>query len=328
MKMKNIFRRAAWLGCFATACSFAQSASAADDYPNKPIHLVVPWSVGGFNDMLARLLAEKMSTSMGQQIIVENRPGAAGTLGSEYVARAKPDGYTLLLATADTHAISKAIFAHLRYDPQRDFTPISLIVSQPVILWVSSESDTKNFADLLKKAKENPGKVSYASNGAGSVTHLGMESFAKAANISLLHVPYKGSGPAMIDLMGNRVDAMFMSIQAAGSQATSGKLTPLAVTAEKRVPAMPNVPTFTEAGIPFKLALWQGLVAPKGVPADIVNRLAQESAKALKSPEIMERMQPLGVDVIASDPATFKESLAKEITEWKEIADELGVQLD
>ncbi len=301
-------------------------AQAIDTYPSKPIRLVVPWATGGFNDTLARLLGEKLSAEFGQQVIVENRPGAAGTLGSEMVARAKPDGYTVLLATADTHAISAAVYPGLRYDPLRDFTPVSLLVSQPVALWVSSESPLRTLAEFIAYAKGKPGEVTYASNGNGSATHLGMELFARIAGIKMLHVPYKGTGPALIDMLGGRLDTMFLSVQAAGPHGTTGKLRPLAVSSDGRSPGLPQVPTFAEAGLPFQLALWQGLMTPKDTPPAIVDRLAKASAKAMAAPDIKARMDALGIDVIGSDPSSFQKFLADEVRKWRTAADDLNIK--
>lgn len=306
----------------------AAQAQTTETYPSKPIRIVVPWATGGFNDTLARLLGEKLSAEFGQQVIVENRPGAAGTLGSEMVARAKPDGYTVLLATADTHAISAAVYPSLRYDPQRDFTPISLLVSQPVALWVSAESPLKNLADFIAYAKEKPGEVTYASNGNGSATHLGMESFARIAGIQMLHVPYKGTGPALIDMLGGRLDTMFLSVQAAGPHGTAGKLRPLAVSSDGRSSGLPQVPTFAEAGQPFQLALWQGLMAPKNTPSAIVDLLAKASAKAMDAPDIKARMDALGIDVIGSDPHVFQTFLADEVRKWRTAADALNIKFE
>lgn len=327
--MQKIHWKVAALLAVTAAFALPLAAMAAEAYPSKPVRLVVPWATGGFNDILARLLAEQMSKSLGQQVIVDNRAGAAGTLGSGFVAQAAPDGYTLLLATGDTHAIAPAVYPKLRYDPQRDFAPISLLVSQPVALWVPAESSSRDLAGFIATAKANPGKVTYASNGNGSVTHLGMEAFAQKAGINLLHVPYKGSGPALIDMLGGRLDGIFLSVQAAGSQATSGKIRPLAFTSAERSSALPAVPTFSEAGVPgFQLALWQGLVAPKGTPPDIVNRLAIESAKALAAPEIRERMASMGVEVIGSNPERLQRFLADEVLRWKGLANSLNVKLD
>jgi len=314
-----------WILLSAHGLTMAQTT---DRYPSKPIRIVVPWATGGFNDTLARLLSEKLGAELGQQVIVENRPGAAGTLGSEMVARAAPDGYTLLLATADTHAIGAAVYPKLRYDPVHDFAPISLLVSQPVAIWVSAKSQIMSLNDLIAYARTKPGAVTYASNGNGSATHMGMEMFSRAAGIQMLHVPYKGTGPALIDMLGGRLDTMFLSVQAAGSHGESGKLRPLAVSSNTRSSGLPTVPTFAEAGHPFRLALWQGLVAPKGTPSAIVNRLAQIAGKAMAEPDIKARMNALGVQVLGSTPEEFRLFLAEEIHYWREAADTLNIKID
>lgn len=307
----------------------AYPAGAQDGYPSRVIKLVVPWSPGGFNDTLARLVADRMSKTMGQQVIVDNRPGATGTIGTEAVARAAGDGYTLLMATADTHAIAASTFKQLRYDPIKDFTPVSLLVAQPVVIWVGENMPAKTIADLVKMAKDNPGKVSYASIGTGSTTHLGMERFNIASGIELTHVPYKGSGPAMSDVLSGRVDAILLTFGGAGAYANSGKLRPLAITSPARYSFAPTIPTVAESGYPgFELTLWNGVVVPSSTPAEIVKRLEKELKDAMHAPEVKEKLAGLGVEPIGSSSSEFKEFLTREIVQWAQAAKAAKVQLD
>jgi len=321
--------RSIFLALCCALAPLAAGPAAAADYPDKVVRLVVPWATGGFNDILGRMLAERMSRGLGQQVIVENKPGAAGTLGSEFVARAAPDGYTLLLATADTHAISPAVYPNLRYDPVKDFEPVAMLVTQPVLLWVRADSPLRTLDDFLAEAKKRPGELTYASNGNGSATHLGMEDFSRAAGIRMLHVPYKGTGPALIDLMGGRLDTMFLSVQAAGPHGESGALRPLALTAGKRSARMPDVPTLDEtccAG--FRLALWQGLVAPKGTPPEVVAKVSQAAVAALQDPEIRDPMAALGVETIGGGPQAFGDFLQQETARWRDVVKSVGVRLE
>ena len=307
----------------------AHPASAQDGYPNRMIKLVVPWAPGGFNDVLGRLVADHMSKAMGQRVIVDNRPGATGTIGTEAVARSDGDGYTLLMATADTHAIAPSTFSQLRYNPVKDFTPVSLLVAQPVVIWVGEMMPAKSLADFVKMAKDKPGVVSYASIGTGSTTHLGMERFNIAAGIELIHVPFKGSGPAMSDVLGGRIDAILVSFGGAGSHATSGKLRPLAITSSSRSPFAPTIPTVAESGYPgFELTLWNGVMVPSSTPAPIVQRLEKELKDAVRSPEVKDKLAGLGVEPLGTSSAEFKEFLAREMVQWGEAAKAAKVQLD
>jgi tripartite-type tricarboxylate transporter receptor subunit TctC len=312
------------LGAFVT-----HPASAQDGYPNRLIKLVVPWAPGGFNDVLARLVADHMSKTMGQRVIVDNRPGATGTIGTEAVARSDGDGYTLLMATADTHAIAPSTFSQLRYNPVKDFTPVSLLVAQPVVIWVGETMPAKTLSEFVKMAKDKPGTLSYASIGTGSTTHLGMERFNIAAGIELVHVPFKGSGPAMSDVLGGRIDAILVSFGGAGGHATSGKLRPLAITSAARSSFTPTIPTVAESGYPgFELTLWNGVMVPSSTPAAIVQRLEKELKAAVQAPEVKAKLAGLGVEPIGTTSAEYKEFLAREIVQWGQAAKAAKVQLD
>jgi tripartite-type tricarboxylate transporter receptor subunit TctC len=223
---------------------------AQDKFPSRPIKLVVPYPPGGSADLIGRMVAEKLSHSLGQPVVVDNKGGASGAIGSEYVSRAAPDGYTLLVAISDTHAINPAVMAQLPYDPQKDFVPVSLMATQPFVLAVGRKVAASNLAEFVTLAKQKPGTVTYASNGKGGLQHLAMELFSRAAGMQTLHVPYKGAAPALQDVIGGQVDALFISLQGAGGNLASGNLRPLAISAPRRLPAAPEVPTFAEAGFP------------------------------------------------------------------------------
>jgi tripartite-type tricarboxylate transporter receptor subunit TctC len=304
-------------------------ARAQGDYPNRPIKVVVPWGPAGFNDVLARLLADKMTASMGQPVVVENRPGATGTMGSEFVSRAEPDGYTILMVTADTHAIAPAVFPHLKYDPLKNFTAVSLLAAQPVTFYVGEAVPAKTMEEFVKLAKARNGALSYASIGIGSTTHLGAESFKAAAGIDLVHVPFKGSSQGITEVIGGRVSAILLTLGGAGGFVAAGKLRPLAIMDSKRSPLAPNVPTMKELGYPgVELSLWSGAVVPKGTPAAIVERIQREMKAALQTKEAKALFATLGVDPIGSTPAEFQQYMASEVSRWGEVAKKAKIRID
>jgi tripartite-type tricarboxylate transporter receptor subunit TctC len=306
----------------ALACAMlAAGPAAAETYPSKPITIVVPYPPGGSADLIGRMAAEKLSKSIGQPTIVENRGGGSGAIGSEMVARARPDGYTLLVAIADTHAINPAVAAHLNYDPKMDFAPISLLAVQPFLLAVGPTVQATSLADFIKAAKEKPGNLTYASNGAGGLQHLAMEMLSPVAGISLLHVPYKVAAPALSDVMGGHVDAIFISLQGGGTNLKSGKLRPLAITSANRLDVAPEIPTFTEAGYPtFQVQQWYGLLAPRGTPAEIVAKLNEHVAAGIKAPDVSEKLLSVGTEPRGSTPEEFAAFLDHEIAQWAGVA--------
>lgn len=315
--------------CAALASAALAAPAAAQTYPSKPITIVVPYPPGGSADLIGRMVADKLSKSIGQTTIVENRGGGSGGIGSEMVARAKPDGYTLLIAIADTHAINPAVNASLNYDPKKDFAPISLLAVQPFALAVGPTVPATSLAEFIKSAKEKPGKLTYASNGAGGLQHLAMEMLSPVAGISLLHVPYKGAAPALTDVMGGHVDAIFISLQGAGSNFKSGKLRPLAITSAKRLDVSPEIPTFTEAGYAtFQVQQWYGLLAPHGTPAEIVAKLNEHAAAAMKAPDVSEKLLSAGTEPRGSTPAEFAAFLDREIAQWANVAKANNIKIE
>ena len=315
------------LSCGALAAVALGSTASAQDYPKQPIHIVVPWTAGGFTDVLGRMLAEKMTKTLGQPVIVDNRAGASGGIGSEYVSRAAPDGYTLLLTTSDAlvwnvnvaeaHAASPGANPKPGYDPVRDFTQITLMGTQPVLLMVGSQVPARNVAEFVAMAKAKPGTVSYGSSGEGSAVHLAMEMFSSAAGIKMIHVPYKGINPALLDVLGGQVQALFISLQGAGGNIKTGKLRPLAITSLTRSPLAPEVPTLHESGYPnFQLTLWYGLAGPKGMPQDVVDKLNQAVKAALNEPDVREKLTTGNTTPIGSTPEEARTFLVNETGKW------------
>lgn len=312
------------------ACALlAASPATAETYPSKPITIVVPYPPGGSADLIGRMVAEKFSRSIGQTTIVENRGGGSGAIGSEIAARARPDGYTLLIAIADTHAINPAVNSKLNYDPKKDFAPISLLAVQPFALAVGPTVPVTTLADFIKLAKEKPGKLTYASNGAGGLQHLAMELLSPVAGISALHVPYKGAAPALSDVMGGHVDAIFISLQGAGSNFQTGKLRPLAITSAKRLDVAPEIQTFTEAGYPaFQVQQWYGLLAPRGTPADIIAKLNEHAAAAMKAQDVSEKLLSSGTEPRGTSAAEFTTFLDREIAQWADVAKTNNIKIE
>ena len=233
------------------------------DFPNRPLRLVVPYPPGGSADLVGRMVAEKMTQSLKQPVVVDNKGGASGAIGSDFVSRAAPDGYTLLVAISDTHAINPAVMPQLPYDPQKDFVPVALMATQPMVLAVGRNMPARSLADFVAIARQKPQAISYASNGKGGLQHLAMELFSRSAGIESLHVPYKGAAPALADVIGGQVDALFISLQGAGGNIGSGNLRPLAMASNKRLGVAPEVPTFAESGYAqFTVTQWYGLMAP------------------------------------------------------------------
>ena len=292
----------------------ASASSPTDNYPERAITVVVPWPAGGFTDKLGRLMAEKMAASFGKPVVVENRPGASAGIGSEYVMRAAPDGYTLLVTSTDG---TVKMLQGKGTDPVTQLTQITMLASQPVTLSVGPKFRGATLAQFIEEAKKAPGSIAYASNGEGGATHFGMEIFAKQAGIQLNHIPYKGTAPALQDLVGGQIEATLVSLQGVGSQLQSGRARALAITSPKRVAAAPNIPTFAESGYPnFDLTLWYGMVGPKGLPEPIVRKLNQALRAAVASPDVQQALQSAAADPISSTPEEMLTFVQKEAARW------------
>ena len=304
------------------------TAAHSQDYPNRPIRIVVPFSPGGAVDGPMRAVAQELSKQLKQQIIIDNKPGAGATIGSEMVAKAAPDGYTLLLASG-TNAISASLYTKLSFNPIDDFAPISLLGREPGVLVVHPSQPVKTVADLVALAKSRPGQLNYASSGNGSGQHLFMAMFASMAGINVVHVPYRGSGQATTDLLGGTVQMSLPGTQAMIKHIKEGKLRPLATTGVTRSPQLPDVPTLAEAGLTgYSAYVWMGLLAPKGTPPTIVERLQREVKIALASAEVKTFFNEAGMELVGSSSAEFGSYFREERDRWARIVKETGAKID
>jgi tripartite-type tricarboxylate transporter receptor subunit TctC len=312
----------------AAAHAGAQSPSTGSGqaYPSKPVRFVVPSSAGGGTDIIARALGQKLSLALGQQFVVENRPGAGQMIGIELVARAPADGYTLLMA-ASTLAINPIMYKKVSYDPVRDFAPITQAASLPNVLVVHPSMPVKSVAELIALAKREPGKLAYASAGVGTSPHMSVELLKHMAGIDMLHIPYKGTGPGVIDVLAGQVKVMTPNVLTALPHIKSGRLRALAVTSGKRTDALPGVPTIAEAGVPgYESVQWYGVLAPAGTPRDVVQRLYTEIAKALRSGDVRERLAADGAEPVGNTPEEFAAFIRAEIDKWAKVARAAGIQ--
>lgn len=327
--MKTLRKTLSMLLCGAAIALALPAGALAADFPTRTIKIVVPYPPGGSADLIGRMVAEKMAKSTGQPVIVENKGGATGAIGSEFVARADPDGYTLLIAIADTHAINPAVVPRLPYDPLKDFVPISLLATQPFVLAAGPAMPAKNIAEFVALAREKPGAITYASNGTGGLQHLAMELFSSAAGIKTLHVPYKGAGPALTDTMGGQVHSIFISLQGGGSNLKTDKLRPLAITSAARLAVAPEIPTFVESGYPgFQMSQWYGILAPRGTPADIIDKLNQHVKAAINASDVSDKLKAAGTEPVGSSPEQFLAFLTREIAQWASVAKANNIRLE
>jgi tripartite-type tricarboxylate transporter receptor subunit TctC len=298
-------------------------------YPSRTIKLIVPYPAGGTTDFLGRLVADQLKTGLGATVIVENKPGAGTTLGADQVAKADPDGYTLLMATSTTLAINKTLYKKLPYDPVKDFTPIALVAGVPFALIINPSIPAKTLAEFIAYAKTNPG-LAYGSAGNGSPQHLGAEMVKTAAGIDIRHVPYRGSIPAMLDVIAGHIPFMVMDLQPALQQIREGKVRCLGVTTPKRVAAAPDIPTLAEAGLPgFELVAWQGVVAPAGVPRAVIDQLAAQIGKLTVDPATREKLTTISLEPLpASTPDSFAAYVKAEVDRWSGIVKNSGAELE
>lgn len=298
-------------------------------YPRQAVTLVVPFPAGGPTDAMARLLAQKLGDRLGQQVIIDNRGGAGGGIAAELVARAPADGHTLFFGTTGTMAINPSLYAKLRYDPVKDFAPVSLMATTMNVLVTSSDTPAKNLADLIVLAKARPGELTYGSAGNGSSNHLSGELFRSTASIQITHVPYKGSAPAMVDLLGGRLSMMFDTIAQQTQNIAAGKVRALAVTGPKRSPLLPTVPTVQEAGLKgFDVTIWYGVLAPRGTPAPVVERLNREMVAVMATDEMKKRMEADGADARTTTPAEFAALIKSDTAKWAPVVKASGASLD
>ena len=299
----------------------------AQDYPSRPVTLVVPYAAGGGNDLMARLVGERMSKTLGQQVVIENRGGAGGTIATRYVAKAVPDGYTLVLGGTGTLAINPTLYPNVGYDPRKDFAPVGLIGTSALVILVHPSLPVRSVSDLIALAKKEPGKLSFASAGIGSGTHLGAELFASMADVKMVHVPYRGSAPAISDLLGGHVSVYFSSLPPAVSLAREGKVRALAVTGAKRSDVLPDLPTVAETGLPgYEAVLHYGIVAPAGTPPAVVAKLNAALREAVLAPESKARMATDGTEPLPSTPQEYAADIDREEKKWSEVVRKAGVK--
>lgn len=311
----------------AAAWGLATSAM-ANDYPNRAIRMVVPFPAGQASDTIARLVGDHLGRRLGQPVVVENKPGAGGNLGTEQGARAAADGYTLTIATAAL-PISKLVYRKLAYDPVKDFAPVTLMTVTPLVLVTRPDLPANNVKELVELARKSPGKLTFASSGTGTSHQLSSELLKAIAEVDILHVPYKGSAPAHLDLMSGRVDMMFDNIVPVTPHIQSGKLKALAVTTKERAPALSNVATMAESGYAnFEAVAWFGVLAPEGTPAPVVDKLSREINAVLRTPEVNAKLVSMGANVVGTSPAEFRKFMAAEINKWTPVVERAKIVID
>jgi tripartite-type tricarboxylate transporter receptor subunit TctC len=301
----------------------------AQTYPAKPVRLIVPYAPGGATDIISRAAAIELTKTLGQSVTVDNRPGAGGNLGSEIAARSAPDGYTMVTSASSLHGITPFLYTKLNYDPNKDLVPVIVLASFANVLVVNQGVKANSVKELIALAKAQPGKLTCASSGSGSTIHMSCEMFKHMLGLDITHIPYKGSGPAVTDLMGGQVDMMFDNIPSSISHIRSGKLRALATTGAKRAASLPDLPTMAEAGVPdYESTAWFGLAMPAGTPKEIIARMNAEGQKATKAPEFIKRMSDLGYDIVGGTPEQMAAMIQDEIKRWGPIVKASGAKVD
>ena len=322
------------LGTAALAAAFLlPAAPALADYPERDVKIIVPFPAGGTTDIAARIVAAELGKTWKKAVVVDNKAGAGGNVGTAEAARATPDGYTLLMGTVSTHAINQSVYAKLPYDPVKDFVPVTLVIPVPNILELNpgfaDKHGIRNVADLIKYLKANPGTVNMASTGNGTSTHLSGELFQSMTGTRMTHVPYKGSSPALTDVMAGSADLIFDNLPSSMGFLKSNKLRPLAVTTAQRSPALPDVPTMAEAGVPgYDASSWFGLLAPAGTPQPVVDKIQRDVAAALQQESVRAQLQVQGATPSGNTPAQFKQFMAQESAKWAEVVKQSGAKVD
>ncbi|MGH8617236.1 MAG: Bug family tripartite tricarboxylate transporter substrate binding protein [Burkholderiales bacterium] len=321
-------RRSCSITVAGLCCAFA-GAAMAQGYPGKPVRMISPFAAGGGVDFTARLVSQKLTEALGQTFIVDNRAGAGGVIGTELVAKAPPDGYTLVLGSAGPMTILPALSAKLPYDPLKDFAPITLVTSMPYVLVVHPSLPVKNVKELLALAKAKPGQLNFASPGNGSTTHLAAELLKTSANVDMVHVPYKGVAPAVVDLLAGQVQFMSGDLSTVMPQVKAGRLRALAVTSAKRSAQVPDLPTIAESGVPgYDASGWFGVLAPAATPAEIVTRLNAAIVKGISTPDSRAKLATLGGDVVGSTPAEYATFLREDLAKWSKLIKTIGLKAD
>ena len=327
MKKRNFLKNFTVLAGALTAL-MAVPAHAQGQYPSRPVTVIVPQAAGGANDAIARIVTQKLGEIMGQSFVVDNRPGAGGNVGTAQAAKAKPDGYTLMLTTNSAHVINPAIYKSTGFDPVKDFEPVGLVASAGYVLVANSAFPANSVADLIAQAKAKPGQISYASAGNGTLNHLIGEMFKRAAGISMLHIPYRGSAGAATDVAGGQVPVSVQSLPSSLPFLQSGKIKVLGVVNEKRLASLPNVPTIGETLPGFGSTPWYGLLAPAGTPKDVVAKLQAALEKTLASKEVADKLAAQGCDVLVASPAQFAALIRDDLPRWSKIVKDSGARID
>lgn len=313
----------------AGAGLLGSAGALAQSYPTKPVTIIVPFAAGGTTDILARIIGQALTTELGQSVIVDNRAGAGGNIGGAMAAKAPADGYTLFMGTVGTHAINASLYKKMPFDPVKDFAPLTRVANVPNLLVANPNQPFKSVKELIAYAKANPGKVNFGSSGNGSSIHLSGELFKSLAKVDMVHVPYKGSAPAVTDLLGNQIAIMFDNMPSAIQHVRSGKLVPLAVTTAKRSPELPNVPTIAEAGVPgYEATSWFGMFAPAGTPAPVVAQLNKALVKVLNQADVKKKINEQGAETVSETPEQFAAFIQAESVKWGKVVKESGASLD
>lgn len=305
------------------------TSALAQAYPTKPVTIIVPFAAGGTTDILARIIGQALTAELGQSVVVDNRAGAGGNIGGQAAAKATPDGHTLFMGTVGTHAINASLYKKMPFDPVKDFAPLTRVANVPNLLVANPAQPYKSVKDLIAYAKANPGKVNFGSSGNGSSIHLSGELFKSLAKVDMQHVPYKGSAPAVTDLLGNQIGIMFDNMPSAIQHVRSGSLVPLAVTTAKRSPELPSVPTIAEAGVPgYEATSWFGMFAPAGTPAPVLAKLNAAIVKVLAQPDVKNKINEQGAEVYSETPEQFAAFIQAESVKWGKVVKESGASLD
>jgi len=316
-------------GALLLVAQLAAGMCAAQTYPARPMRIVVPFPAGGIADLFARVIGQKFNEAWGQPVVVDNRPGAGGNIGAEVVARAAPDGYTLVMGSIGTHSVNVSLFSKLAYDPIRDFAPVVLVMEAEGLLVLHPSVPVKSVKELIALAKARPGQVAYASAGHGTAGHLAGELFKSMARVDMVHVPYKGNVPAITDLIAGQTSLLFATMPTVLPQVQAGRLRALAVTSSARSPAAPELPTIAEAALPgYSITNWIGLFAPSGTPRDVVGKLNGETVRIMQAPEIQKRLTLEGAKFTPGTPDEFTAFVKSEIAKWAKVVKEAGIRVD
>ena len=329
MTTRHIARRTLLASLAAAAAGALPLGAAAQNFPTKPITIVVPFSAGGTTDILARIVGQGLTTELGQSVVVDNKPGAGGNIGASLAAKAQADGYTLFMGTVGTHAINQSLYKKLPYDPVKDFAPLSRVATVPNLLVAHPSQPFKTVKEMIAYAKANPGKITFGSPGSGASPHVSGELFKSMTGTDMLHVPYKGSAPAMTDLLGGQTSVMFDNMPSAIQHVRSGKLRPIAVTTAKRSPELPDVPTIAEAGVPgYEATSWFGMFAPAATPKPVLSKLQAALTKVLNQADVKKKIAEQGGEVVAETPDQFAAFIKAESVKWGKVVKESGATAD